>query len=117
MFLKMKNLNSLEFHQYDIVLVNLNPTQGSEIAKTRPCVIISPKEMNDHLKTIIVAPITHTDKKYPTRVLINQVSVQGWVAIDQIRTIDKLRITENLGNLNYSLVKQIKLIIKETFVD
>lgn len=117
MFSQMKNLNSLNLDQYDLVLVNLNPTLGSEIAKTRPCVIISPQEMNDHLKTIIVAPITHTDKKYPTRVRINQVSVQGWVAIDQIRTIDKLRIVENLGKLNYSQVKHIKQVMKETFID
>ncbi|RVU25080.1 type II toxin-antitoxin system PemK/MazF family toxin [Sandaracinomonas limnophila] len=107
----------MEYKQYDIVLVNLNPTQGSEIAKTRPCVIISPDEMNDNLRTIIIAPFTHSDKKYPTRVRVQQETVQGWVAIDQIQTIDKLRIVENLGNLNFSQVKQIKQVIRETFVD
>ena len=113
----MKNLNSLEFNQYDIVLVNLNPTLGSEIAKTRPCVIISPDEMNDNLRTIIIAPITHSDKKYPTRVRVLQDAVQGWVALDQIRTIDKQRVVNKLGNLSFSQLKQIKQVFKETFVD
>ena len=81
----------MKINQYEIVLVNLEPTLGSEISKTRPCVVISPDEMNHFLKTIVIAPITSTLKKYPTRINIISDKIKGMVAIDQIRTIDKQR--------------------------
>ncbi len=107
----------MELSQYQIVLVNLDPTQGSEIKKTRPCVIISPNEMNRHLRTIVIAPMTTTSRNYPTRIKVKHNNTEGWVVIDQIRTIDKQRIMKVFGDLSKSEVKKIKLILKETFVD
>jgi mRNA interferase MazF len=103
--------------QYQIVWVNLDPTVGSEIKKKRPCVVISPNEMNKFLQTIIVAPITSTSKPYPTRIQIITKKIKGWVVIDQIRTIDRIRITEISETLKNSDSQKIKDIIKETFVD
>ncbi|WP_420386960.1 type II toxin-antitoxin system PemK/MazF family toxin [Roseivirga sp.] len=104
-------------NQYRLVLVNLDPTIGSEIKKTRPCLVISPDEMNHHLRTVIIAPLTSTHKLYPTRVSIRFNDKESWVAIDQIRTIDKKRIIHELGSISPSEVKAIKKIIKEAFVD
>ena len=107
----------MELKQYQIVLVNLNPTTGSEIKKTRPCVIISPDEMNKHLKTIIVAPMTTTSRKYPTRIKINHDQKNGWVVLDQIRTIDKQSILKLLGKLTSSEITKLKSVMQEIFVD
>ena len=107
----------MELEQYQIVLVNLDPTIGSEIKKIRPCVIISPNEMNKYLRTIIVAPMTTTSRKYPTRIEVKHDRKIGWIVIDQIRTIDKQRIIKILGRLSKPEIKELKLIIKETFVD
>ncbi len=106
----------MELKQYEIVLVNLDPTIGSEIRKTRPCVIISPDEMNKHLRTIVVAPMTTAARDYPTRVKVKHENKTGWVVIDQIRTIDKQRIIKQLGRLSEPEIKEIKLVIDETFV-
>ena len=103
--------------QYDIVLVNLDPTIGSEIKKTRPCVIISPDELNTHLRTIVVAPMTTKSHEYPTRLKIKHNKQIGWVVMDQIRTIDKKRITKHLGKLTLKEIAGCKDIIRETFVD
>jgi len=107
----------MDLNQYSIVLVNLDPTVGSEIQKTRPCVIISPDEMNRFLRTIIIAPMTSQSKDYPTRVKVNQNNKHGWIMIDQIRTIDKLRIIKVFDKLSENEIEKIKLVIKETFVD
>ena len=107
----------MELKQYFIVLVNLDPTIGSEIKKTRPCVIISPNEMNKYLNTIVVAPLTTTMKKYPTRVLVEHNKKKGMITIDQIRSIDKKRIARIFDKLTKSEIKKCKEIIKETFVD
>ena len=107
----------MELKQYQIVLVNLDPTIGSEIKKTRPCVIISPDEMNKYLRTIVVAPMTTSSKKYPTRIEIKHDNKVGRVVIDQIRTIDKQRIIRILGSLSQPKIKELKSVIKETFVD
>lgn len=107
----------MELVQYAIVLVNLDPTLGSEIQKKRPCVIVSPNEMNKYLSTIIIAPITSTLKEYPTRIPVNYNKKKGMIAIDQIRTIDKKRIIKFLGKLNQIEIKTTKEVIKETFVD
>ncbi len=103
--------------QYQVVIVNLDPTIGSEIKKTRPCVIISPDEMNRPLQTIIIAPITSRTKKYPTRVKIDFQGNENWVVIDQIRTIDKRRITRSLQRLSQDEIMEIKAVIQETLVD
>lgn len=103
--------------QYEIVLVNLDPTIGSEIKKTRPCVIISPNEMNMHLDVIIIAPMTSTSKKYPTRISTSLNNKKGWIVIDQIRAIDKKRLVKVLGKLKEPEIRKVKEVIKETFVD
>ena len=107
----------MEINQYDIILVNLDPTIGSEIRKTRPCAVISPNEMNKHLRTVVVAPMTTNSKNYPTRVEIKHDNKIGWVVLDQVRTIDKLRVIKILGLLSKPEIKEVKAIIKETFVD
>ena len=107
----------MDLKQYQIVLVNLDPTIGSEIKKSRPCVIISPNEMNKFLRTIIVAPMTTTSRKYPTRIEVKHDSKIGWIVIDQIRTIDKQRIIKVLGRLSQPETKELKSVIKETFID
>ena len=107
----------MELNQYEIVLVNLDPTIGSEIKKTRPCLIISPNEMNKFLQTIIIAPITSTLKPYPTRVEIKGKETKGWVVIDQIRTVDKRRFTKIFGKISENEILKIKEVLKETFVD
>jgi len=107
----------MEIRQYQIILVNLDPTIGSEIKKTRPCVVISPDEMNNHLRTVVIAPMTTSSKKYPTRVEIKHENKIGWIVLDQIRTIDKRRILKDLGKLSKPEIKEVKAILKETFVD
>ena len=107
----------MEIKQYQIILVNLDPTLGSEIKKTRPCVVISPEEMNKYLRTIIIAPMTTSSKKYPTRVEVKHDNKTGWIALDQIRTIDKLRIINDLGKLSRQEIKEVKAVLKETLID
>jgi mRNA interferase MazF len=107
----------MELRQYDIVLVDLDPTLGREMKKTRPCVILSPNEMNRYLQTIVVAPMTTTHKPYPTRVSIEHNTKTGWIALDQIRTIDRLRIVKNLGTLTAEEIAQVKRVMQEVFVD
>lgn len=103
--------------QYDIILVNLDPSIGSEMKKTRPCVVLSPNEMNKHLQNIIIAPITNTSKFYPTRLELNNNVVTGCIVLDQIRTIDKTRIIKTLSKLSLTGVVKTKQIIKELFID
>ena len=107
----------MELNQYDIVLVNLNPTIGSKIQKTRPCVIISPNEMNRPLRTIVIAPMTTSSKSYPSRIEIKHNGKIGWIVIDQIRTVDKQRIIKVLGKMTKPEIKEVKLVIKEAFVE
>ena len=106
----------MELTQYNIVLVNLDPI-GSEIRKTRPCVIISPNEINKHLQTLVVAPMTSQSKNYPTRLKIKHNNKTGWIVVDQIRTIDKQRVVRCFEKLSAKEIEKLKLIIKETFVD
>ena len=106
-----------QINQYDIVLVNLDPTLGSEMKKTRPCVVLSPNEMNKFLQTIVVAPMTSSSKPYPTRIEVKQQATKGWISIDQIRTIDRIRIVKCFGTLTSKEIEQVKNVIKETFVD
>lgn len=107
----------MDINQYQIVLVNLDPTIGSEIKKTRPCVIISPDEMNKYLRTIVLAPMTTKSRKYPTRIEVKHDRKIGWIVIDQIRTIDKQRIIKVLGKLSKPEIIEVKSVMKETFVD
>jgi mRNA interferase MazF len=107
----------MELNQYNIVLVNLDLTIGSEIKKTRPCTIISPDEMNKYLQTVIIAPMTSQSKHYPTRIEVKHDNKKGWIVLDQLRTIDKQRIVKVLDKLTDKEILKLKSIIKETFVD
>ena len=104
-------------NQYEIVLVNLDPAVGGEIKKTRACVVISPEESNHNLLTVVIAPMTSTSGKYPSRIEVKQNESISWIAIDQIRTIDKTRIIKLLGKLSSFEIKNVKSVIKETYVD
>ncbi len=107
----------MEIKQYQIILVNLDPTIGSEIKKTRPCVVISPNEMNKYLRTIVIAPMTTNSKKYPTRVKVKHVNKIGWIVLDQIRTIDRKRIIKVFGELQDFEIQELKSVLKETYID
>ena len=107
----------MEIKQYELVVVNLDPTIGNEMKKTRPCVVISPDEMNRFLQTIVIAPVTSASKSYPTRILIKQGKTKGWVVLDQIRTIDRRRIVKAVGMLNAKEIIKLKGVMKETYVE
>ncbi len=101
--------------RFDIFLVNLDPTQGSEIRKTSPCVVISPDEMNRHIRTVIVAPMTSTRRDYPSRVTITFQRKKGQVALDQIRAVDKVRLVKRLGRLPDARAQEVAERIAEMF--
>ena len=103
--------------QYSICLVNLEPTIGHEIKKTRPCVIISPDEMNQNISTIIIAPMTTKSHAYPTRIPLTFQGKKGWIVLDQIRTIDKRRIIKKLGKISTNKVTEVKNVINEMLVE
>ncbi|WP_020536102.1 type II toxin-antitoxin system PemK/MazF family toxin [Lewinella cohaerens] len=103
--------------QYQVVVVNLEPTLGSETRKVRPCVIISPNEMNEHLRTVIVAPLTSRNKGYPTRVPVNVNKQRGYVMLEQIRTIDKRRISKTGDRLRRTEINDLRRVIKEMLYD
>lgn len=103
--------------QYHIYLVNLDPTIGHEIKKTRPCIVISPDEMNNNISTIIIAPMTTTSHSYPTRVQLKFQNKTGYIVLDQIRTIDKKRIIKELGTVNNSIIKKIKSVLHEMLIE
>jgi mRNA interferase MazF len=107
----------MDVNQYQIVLVNLDPTVGSEIKKTRPCVIISPDEMNKYLQTVIIAPMTSQSRHYPTRIEVKHDDKKGWIVLDQLRTVDKQRILKILDKLTDGEILKLKSTIKETLVD
>jgi mRNA interferase MazF len=107
----------MEIKQYQIILVNLDPIIGSEIKKTRPCVVISPNEMNKYLRTIVIAPMTTSSKKYPTRVKVKHDNKTGWIVLDQIRTIDRQRIIKIFDELQDFEIQKLKSVLKETYID
>ena len=109
---------SEKIDQYSVYWVDLNPTKGAEINKTRPCVVISPPEMNNLLQTVIIAPVTSRGREgYPTQLKFKVNTIEGWIVLDQIRAIDKSRLCEKIGNLNVKEVQILKGIIKEMLVD
>lgn len=103
--------------QYEVYWISLDPTLGSEIAKTRPCVVVSPNEMNQFLRTVIVIPITSTIKNYPFRVECLISNRKGAIATDQIKVIDKVRIGSKIGKLANTEVVLLKKIIKSMLID
>jgi len=101
--------------RFDIFLISLDPTQGSEICKTRPCLVVSPDEMNDHIRTVIVAPMTTKGRPYPTRVPCTFQGKRGQVVLDQIRTVDKTRLVRRLGTLSPGARNAILDTLQEMF--
>jgi len=102
-------------NQFDVYIVELDPARGSEMKKIRPAVIISPNEMNKHLNTLIVAPLTHTIKGYPSRVPSNFAGQPGEIALDQMRTVDRSRLKEKKGRLDGSTAANVKALLKAMF--
>src|SRR5687767_12550387 len=103
--------------QYEIYFVNLDPTLGSEVKKTRPAAVISPNEMNQNLNTVIIAPVTSTIREYPSKVDITLQNRSGQIMLDQIRAVDKTRLLNKAGKLNSSEVSEVKQVIREMLVD
>lgn len=103
--------------QYDVFLINLDPTMGHEIKKTRPCLVISPDEMNSHISTIIIAPMTTVSRNYPTRVKTVFKRKTGFIVLDQIRTVDKARLVKKLGRVNIDTIRSVKSVLREMLVD
>ena len=103
--------------QYDIFLVALDPAVGHEIKKSRPCLVISPDEMNHNIATVIIAPMTTKSHAYPTRVSLTFKSKHGWIVLDQIRAVDKSRLIKKLGHLNTGSIEQVKAVLREMLVD
>ncbi len=104
-----------EVRRFDVHLVNLEPAQGSEIRKTRPCVVVSPDEMNRHIRTVIVAPMTSSRRNYPTRLDITFQRRKGQVVLDQIRTVDKSRLVRRLGRLPEPRAREVAGVLVEMF--
>jgi mRNA interferase MazF len=101
--------------RFDVFLVNLDPTMGSEIKKTRPCLIISPDEMNRHIRTVIVAPMTTAGKNYPTRIYCTFQDKRGQIVLDQIRTIDKARFIKKLGSIDAQVQVEVISTLQRLF--
>jgi mRNA interferase MazF len=104
-----------EIRRFDICLVSLDPTRGSEIRKTRPCVVVSPDEMNRYLRTVIVAPMTTVSRPYPTRVNLRFQGKAGQIAVDQIRAIDRDRILRREGHVSDATARRLCAVLAETF--
>jgi mRNA interferase MazF len=102
-------------NRFEIYIVSLDPVKGSEIRKTRPCVVVSPDEINHNIKTVIIAPMSTSSKSYPTRVPIEFQGKKGVIVLDQIRTIDKSRLLKKAGKLNKRTVERIVAVLQEMF--
>lgn len=104
-----------EVHRGDVYLVNLNPARGQEIRKMRPCLVVSPDELNDHVQTLIVAPLTTGSHSYPFRVACRFQGQSGHVVLDQIRTVDRERLVRHLGVLSPHALQRSLLVLQEMF--
>ena len=105
----------MEVKRFDVYLVNLDPTIGHEIKKSRPCLVISPDEMNRYISTVIVAPMTTKGRKYPTRVPCTFQGKEGQVVIDQLRTVDKIRLAKRLGKIDPDTQTNVFSVLSELF--
>ncbi len=102
-------------NRFDVSLLNLDPTVGSEIKKTKPCIIISPDKMNRYIRTVIVAPMTTKGKTYPTRIPLTFQKKKGQIVLDQIRKIDKTRLVKRLGTISKERQEEVLSILQEMF--
>ena len=105
----------MEVERFDVYLITLDPTRGSEIKKTRPCVVISPDEMNRNIRTVIIAPMTTKGQAYPTRVPCTFEGIKGQIVLDQIRATDKSRLVKKLGRLPESVQKNVLAALSDLF--
>jgi len=105
----------MEVKRFDVYLVNLDPTVGHEIKKSRPCLVISPDEMNRYISTVIVAPMTTKGRNYPTRVPCTFQGKEGQVVIDQLRTVDKIRLAKRLGKIDPDTQTHVFPVLSELF--
>ncbi len=105
----------MEMNRFDVFLVNLDPTIGHEIKKTRPCLIISPNEMNRFIATVIIAPMTSKGRDYPSRVDCTFQGIQGQIVLDQVRTVDKLRLVKRLGAISENTQQKVLRVLTEMF--
>ncbi|MDQ3007809.1 MAG: type II toxin-antitoxin system PemK/MazF family toxin [Chloroflexota bacterium] len=103
--------------RFEVYLVNLDPTLGREIKKTRPCLVISPNEMNRHISTVIIAPMTTQGNAYPTRVAVRFQGKDGQIVLDQIRTVDKMRLVKKLGVIAPAAQRQVLDTLTEIFAE
>ena len=101
--------------RFDVYLVNLDPTFGSEIQKTRPCLVISPDEMNRNIRTVIIAPMTSAQKEYPTRISCTFRKKQGQIVLDQVRTVDKARLIQKLGTIDSKAQLDVISVLQRLF--
>lgn len=101
--------------RFDVYLINLDPTIGSEIQKNRPCLIISPDEMNLNIRTVIIAPMTSAKKEYPTRVSCTFRKKQGQIVLDQVRTVDKARLIQKLGTIDSKAQLDVISVLQRLF--
>ena len=101
--------------RFDVFLVNLDPTLGSEFQKARPCLVVSPDEMNRHIGTVIVAPMSTRGRDYPTRVQCRFQKKTGQVILDQIRTVDRRRLVRRLGKLDRKTATRVLKVLAEMF--
>ena len=106
---------ALVVSRFDVYLVSLDPTQGFEIQKSRPCVVVSPDDMNHHIGTVIVAPMTTRGRDYPTRIRLTFQRRQGQIVLDQIRTVDKARLVKRLGKLDASTATKTLTVLQQIF--
>jgi mRNA interferase MazF len=104
-------------NQYEVHLIDLDPTKGHELQKTRPCLIISPDEMNRNIGTVIIAPMTTKSHNYPTRVELEFQGKNGWIVLDQIRTVDKTRLIKKLGKIEERTIQEVKNVLREMLVE
>ncbi len=107
----------LVVNRFDVFLVNLDPSVGSEIRKSRPCVVISPDEMNRHIATVIIAPMTTKGRRYPTRVACQFQGKAGQIVLDQLRTVDKTRLIKPLGQISPDEQSLVLATLAEMFAD
>jgi mRNA interferase MazF len=103
--------------RFDVYLVNLDPTVGSEIQKTRPCLVVSPDEMNAYIATVIIAPMTTKGRDYPSRVDCQFEGHDGQIVLDQLRTIDKVRLVKKLGRIDAKTQARVLEVLVEMFAE
>ena len=103
--------------RYEVYLVNLDPTTGSEIHKSRPCLIVSPDEMNRHIATVIIAPMTTKGRQYPSRVEVKFKGKEGEIVLDQLRTVDKTRLVRRLGVISAEVQQRVLAVLAEIFAE